>query len=96
MNDKTIHTKGLRIVVDVDWARNEKMLLERLNTDKTILLEAEKQFKQAKANYKESSRLWNEWDTAIEKRLDGIERIAAMKEGAHGNPDHDNYSTGKA
>lgn len=92
MNDKTIHTKGLRIVVDVDWARYERILFERKSMDKTVLLEAEKQFKQAEANYKESSRMWDEWNTGIEARLNGIERQTIAKESVHENPNYHSHS----
>ena len=57
-----------------DWALYEKLLAEKEKETEIILIEAEKMYKQAKANYEAAKRDRNMWNEGIEERLKGMEQ----------------------
>lgn len=62
-----------------DWALYEKLLAEKEERAETMLFEAEKQYKQAKANYEAAKRDRYMWNQGIEERLKGMEHIGETK-----------------
>ena len=57
-----------------NWALYNKLLAEKEQETETILIEAEKMYKQAKANYEAAKRDRSMWNEGIEERLKGMEQ----------------------
>lgn len=57
-----------------DWALYEKLLADKEKEAETVLIEAEKMYKQAKANYEAAKRDRYMWNQGIEEKLKGMEQ----------------------